>query len=194
MCNEIATCPRKMALSDWVRNRSIRRVRTFGNTDKNTKRATAILVWVRSSAEDCRFKITCLAQNLQLVRHRNADSYIFLIRSAIVLRAMVLQSTAIWSAKICRCCRRCTTSARLTLCGTYHFCAGLWLKLSPFKSWRSARVFWPSFLEWPLRMISVSSIKSTDEPRRVSSLFRASTRCYYFTVHCFLNTGLFRAR
>jgi len=32
-------------------------------------------------------------------------------------------------------------------------------------------------------LISVSSLKSTDKPRRVSSLFWASTQCFYFTVH-----------
>ncbi len=46
-----------------------------------------------------------------------------------------------------------------------------------FFSWRSARVFWPSFLEWPFDRYPSLSLKFTTEPWLLSSLFRESTRC-----------------
>lgn len=72
----------------------------------------------------------------------------------------------------------------LFFCGTYHFCAGLWSIASHYQvaAFRWSLLAFVFKLQRPLRRISVSSLKSTDEPRRVSSLFRRVTRCYYFTV------------
>ena len=90
-----------------------------------------------------------------------------------------------------------TTSARLILCKTYsllfkvfgssiqRICAlsFLCMHLSNCRLWRCcSRLLAFVFKTWEF-VVSVSSLKFTDEPRILSTLFWLNDQCYYFTLH-----------